>query len=63
MEDDPIWLKCISDYLERETDMKGGYRASSKVEAIQICREVCPDVVLMDIHLSDGKLEGIDADY
>ncbi|GGA03554.1 DNA-binding response regulator [Paenibacillus marchantiophytorum] len=61
VEDDPVWLKCISDYLERETDMKGSHRASSREEAIQICREVYPDVVLMDIHLSDGKFDGIDA--
>ncbi|OPH52044.1 hypothetical protein BC351_33305 [Paenibacillus ferrarius] len=61
VEDDPIWLMCICDYLERETDMKGCHRASNKEEAIQICREVCPDVVLMDIHFSDGKFDGIDA--
>lgn len=61
VEDDPIWRTCISDYLEREPDIKEMYTASNKAEALQICREVSPDVVLMDIHLSDGMLEGIDA--
>ncbi|NOV00339.1 response regulator transcription factor [Paenibacillus planticolens] len=61
VEDDPVWITCISNYLVREPVLQCVYRATNKEEALQSCREVNPDVVLMDIQLSDGKLEGIDA--
>ncbi len=62
VEDDPDWLILMTDFLNRETDIKVVATASTKEDAI-ILAEQSPDihVVLMDINLSDNLCDGINA--
>ncbi|MGT2493644.1 response regulator [Cupriavidus basilensis] len=58
VEDDRIVARDIAQQLSRE-----GYRIVGSVstgeEALRLCRELTPDLVLMDLRLS-GDLDGID---
>ena len=65
----PINLMLVEDERIVAFDLKRqlsgfGYHVASVVasgeQAIQSCRDVHPDLVLMDIHL-DGKMDGIEA--
>ncbi len=54
VEDDPVWMKCISDYLEKENDITVVKKAFTEAEALQVnCSDI--DVALMDLNLSDDE--------
>lgn len=60
VEDDPVWMKCISDYIEKENDITIVKQAYTREEALEAtCFNV--DVVLMDLTLSedDDSLQGL----
>lgn len=61
VEDDPVWMKCISDYVERENDIIVVKQAYTKEEALQVT-PFDVDVVLMDLKLSedDYGLSGLE---
>lgn len=61
VEDDPVWMKCISDYVEKENDITVVKQAYTKEDALQVvCDNV--DVVLVDLTLSkdDENLSGLE---
>ncbi|QHT61585.1 response regulator transcription factor [Paenibacillus lycopersici] len=59
VEDDLDWIKAISTFLNREADMLVVGAATNAAEAAELARSLSFDVVLMDIQLTDRKLEGI----
>lgn len=60
LEDDPVWRKSISDYIEKENDITVVDQASTKEEALQA--SLFYDVALLDLKLSDDDeiLSGLD---
>ncbi|MED4057134.1 response regulator (plasmid) [Niallia taxi] len=51
VEDDPVWMKGIANYIEAEEDLTVNKKAYSKEEALNIdCSNI--DVALLDISLS-----------
>ncbi|MGE5701994.1 MAG: response regulator [Clostridia bacterium] len=61
VEDDIVWCKGLVDFINKEADMTIVGTASTKEEAIARFQEVSPDVVLMDINLTENNLDGIEA--
>lgn len=61
VEDDPIWCCCLSDYISKEQDLLLIGSAKTKEHAIEFVKTVDIDVVLMDIMLTEGYLDGLDA--
>ena len=61
VEDDPVWMKCISNYVEKENDITVVQQAYTKEEALQV-NSLNIDVVLMDLTLSqdDNDLGGLE---
>lgn len=61
VEDDPVWMKCISDYIGKENDIIVVKQAYTKEEALQVTG-LNIDVVLMDLTLSedDNDLGGLE---
>ncbi|SFI33650.1 two component transcriptional regulator, LuxR family [Paenibacillus sp. UNC496MF] len=59
VEDDPGWIKAITAFLNREEDLLVVGAATNAAEAASLARTLEFDVVLMDIQLTDRKLEGI----
>jgi two-component system response regulator DevR len=60
VEDDPVWLKSLTDFLNKEQDLTVIGSASTREEALTLFQEVNPDIVLMDINLTENNLDGID---
>ncbi|KJJ41465.1 LuxR family transcriptional regulator [Bacillus subtilis] len=59
VEDDAVWMKCISELVQKETDIIVVSQAFTKEEALQIDSPDV-DVVLMDLTLSeDEELGGL----
>lgn len=54
VEDDPVWMKCISDLVERESDILVVNRSRNKEDALQANFQDI-DVVLMDLTLSEEE--------
>jgi len=61
VDDNLDWLKLMTNYLNKESDILIVGTASGKEEAIDLAKTIAMDVVLMDIHLSENKYDGIDA--
>jgi len=59
VEDDPDWIKAMTAFLNHEEDILVVGAAMQSAEAIRLARTLEFDVVLMDIQLTDGGLEGI----
>lgn len=61
VEDDPIWMKCLSDYICKENDIIVVKEANTKEQALQVTG-LNIDVVLMDLSLSqeDNDLGGLE---
>ena len=59
VDDHPVIREGIATVTNKESDMRVIAQASSGTEAIQMFRELRPDVTLMDLRLPD--MNGIDA--
>ena len=59
VDDDPLILKSLSITLSRENDITVIGGASDGIEALKICEEHTPDIVLMDIRMP--RVDGIAA--
>ncbi|MCY7575641.1 MULTISPECIES: response regulator transcription factor [Bacillus] len=60
VEDDPVWMKGISDLISKEKDMVVVKKAFTKSEALQLENHEI-DIILMDLTLSeDEELGGLD---
>lgn len=60
VEDDPVWMKCVCEYVEKEKDITVVKQAYTKEQAIQINNKQV-DIVLMDLSLTrdEADLSGI----
>jgi two-component system response regulator DevR len=61
VEDDPFWLNHLAVDLNAEQDLEVVVMAATKEEALAGIRQCPIDVVLLDIHLTGGNLDGLDA--
>jgi two-component system, NarL family, response regulator DevR len=61
VEDDPFWQQALSEDLNQEPDIEVVRIASSKEEALPAADEGGIDVVLMDINLTENRLDGLEA--
>lgn len=59
VEDDPDWVTAMSAFLGREPDFVLTGTAANAADAIELAQTADFDVVLMDIHLSGDRLDGI----
>ncbi|QJD83405.1 response regulator transcription factor [Cohnella herbarum] len=59
VEDDPDWIKAMTAFLNHEEDILVVGAAMQSEEAIRLARTLAFDVVLMDIQLTEGGMEGI----
>jgi len=53
VEDDPVWMKCISEYVDRENDITVVQKARTKEEALEL-DAAAVDVVLLDLTLDES---------
>lgn len=60
-DDDPDFTFLVRRMAEREPDLDLVCHASNKEDAIRLCCELQPDIVLMDLSLSVSGLEGVAA--
>ncbi|MGN4740488.1 response regulator transcription factor [Bacillus cereus group sp. MYBK227-1] len=61
VEDDPVWMKCLCNYIGKESDIIIVKQIYTKEEAFQVsCNDI--DVVLLDLTLSenDENLSGLE---
>ena len=61
VEDDPFWQQALSEVFNQEPDIEVVRVASSKEEALPAAQEGGMDVVLMDINLTENRLDGLEA--
>ncbi|UJF34020.1 response regulator transcription factor [Paenibacillus hexagrammi] len=61
VEDDTFWQQALSEDLGEEPDIEIVRIVSSKEEAIPAADEGGLDVVLMDINLTENRLDGLEA--
>jgi NarL family two-component system response regulator LiaR len=59
VEDDPDWIKAMTSFLNHEKDILVVGAAMQSEEAIRLAGTLAFDVVLMDIQLTVGGMEGI----
>ncbi|WP_456287707.1 response regulator transcription factor [Paenibacillus sp. AK002] len=59
VEDDPDWIKSITVFLNAQEDMIVVGAAESPAQAIAMAQVLSFDIVLMDIQLTAGRLDGI----
>lgn len=61
VEDDPVWMKCLSNYLQKEEDIVIVKQACTEEKALEGNVEEI-DVVILDISLSTGEenLKGLE---
>lgn len=59
VEDDPEWLKIMTDFLSGYSDLEVVGTANCKDEALHLVKHIDADVVLLDINLSENKRDGI----
>ncbi|WP_257141638.1 response regulator [Bacillus thuringiensis] len=61
VEDDEVWMKCLSNFIEKEDDLVVVKKAYNKEQAIDSVPEMI-DVVLLDLTLNDdpSNLSGLE---
>lgn len=59
VEDDPDWIKSMTVFLNAQEDMIVAGAAESPEQAIAMAQVLSFDIVLMDIQLTAGRLDGI----
>jgi NarL family two-component system response regulator LiaR len=60
VDDDQIWLKGFSAFLDNQSDFSVVGTASNKEEAINFIKNFETDLILMDLNLVGDKYDGID---
>lgn len=60
VEDDPFWQARLSDDLNREQDIEVVAVAANREEARNAAADNTVDVILVDINLSENRLDGLD---
>lgn len=60
VDDDPVWLKSMSAFLNKEEDFFVAGIAHTKEEAVKLVNDFNFDVILMDLNLSGDQFDGID---
>ncbi|TNJ64220.1 response regulator transcription factor [Paenibacillus hemerocallicola] len=61
VEDDPFWRERLTEDLGKEPDIEVVAAAATGQEALEAAATIGMDVVLMDINLSENRLDGLDA--
>ncbi len=61
VDDDKLICKSLEVMLSKEADIEVIGVASNGLEAIDLCKEECPDIILMDIRMPD--IDGIQATH
>lgn len=61
VEDDPVWLDCLTAYLSKEPDLLLIGTAVSKEQAVQAAISLNIDVILLDMMLAPPAYDGLDA--
>lgn len=61
VEDDQDFRYLIQKMINKEADMQVVKACGTRQEAVRLAVETEPDIVLMDLNLSDLELEGIEA--
>lgn len=61
VEDDPDWIKVMTNYLNSEKDINVTATATNKSEAVNLASNLNVDIILMDINLDGNKYDGIHA--
>ncbi|WP_219637562.1 response regulator transcription factor [Cohnella sp. CFH 77786] len=61
VEDDPFWQRTLAEDLAGEPDLAVTHIASAKEEACSLLEQAAVDVVLMDINLTENRLDGLEA--
>ncbi|GAE04971.1 two-component response regulator [Paenibacillus sp. JCM 10914] len=59
VEDDPDWIKAMTIFLNSQEDMIVVGTAESSEQAVAMAGVLSFDIILMDIQLSTGHLDGI----
>jgi two-component system, NarL family, response regulator DevR len=60
VEDDPVWLQSLTEYIHREDDMLVVATTTNKKDALAFAATVDVDLYLIDINLTGNQLDGID---
>ncbi|MEF2247982.1 response regulator transcription factor [Paenibacillus sp. IITD108] len=60
VEDDPFWIEQLSDSIKQQEDMYLVDVAITKEEAIKTALKYTPDVMVLDINLTENNLDGIE---
>ncbi len=55
VEDDPVWMKCISDFVSKDNDITVVKKVYMKEEALKVTDLNNIDVVLLDLTLGDNE--------
>ena len=61
VEDDPFWQRVLAEDLAGEPDFALTHVASTKEEACSFAEQAEVDVVLMDLNLTEDRLDGLEA--
>lgn len=59
VEDDPGWIKAMTAFLNKEDDMLVVGAATTREEAVRLAGTLEYDVVLLDICLTPGRVDGL----
>ncbi len=60
VEDDPFWIQQLSHSINRQEDMRVLATATTKEEAVRKALVYTPDILLLDINLTENNLDGIE---
>jgi DNA-binding NarL/FixJ family response regulator len=61
VEDDPVFQKAITNFINKQSDMIIVGAASNKAEAVGLVKSIEIDLILMDINLNGNERDGIAA--
>lgn len=60
VEDDPFWLERLTVDIGAERDIEVVATASNKADTLEQIQTCYPDILLLDIHLTGNRLDGIE---
>jgi DNA-binding NarL/FixJ family response regulator len=59
VEDDADWIKALTSFLNRESDLLVAGAVTNSSDALHMAQTIAFDVILMDIQLEGSELDGI----